>query len=192
MTELRPAVGAANSYLLTARDDVHTLYAQITLAEQNGDWLVVELTPPDFEQVFAPAGPPPPAPPSGSAGPEDATRLFLRGYLPWLYGRGATQDDHGRDQRAPGGPKRTPPARAADDGVAAAEGRGDRDAAPRPRLAGASEHQRRARDLRARAHDRANAPAMACHHGQLTAMNTLLDGLPSRPAAAIRADEHRR
>lgn len=58
----------------------------MTLAEQHGCWLVVELTPPDFVQVFAPAGPPPAAPPPGSAGAANAARLFLRGYLPWLYG----------------------------------------------------------------------------------------------------------
>ena len=87
MTELRPAVGASDSYLLTARDDAHAFYAQMTLAEQHGRWLVAELTPPDFVQVFAPAGPPPPAPPRGSAGAENAARLFLRGYLPWLYGQ---------------------------------------------------------------------------------------------------------
>ena len=34
MTELRPAVGASDSYLLTARDDAHAFYAQMTLAEQ--------------------------------------------------------------------------------------------------------------------------------------------------------------
>ena len=31
---LRPAIDASDSYLLTARDDAHTLYAQITLAQQ--------------------------------------------------------------------------------------------------------------------------------------------------------------
>jgi hypothetical protein len=87
MTELRPAAGASNSYLLTAQDDAHAFYAQMTLAEQHGHWLVAELTPPDFVQVFAPAKPPPPPPPRGSAGAESATRLFLRGYLPWLYGQ---------------------------------------------------------------------------------------------------------
>ncbi len=86
MTQLRPALGTTGSYLLTARDDAHAFYAQMTLAEQHGRRLVVELTPPDFVQVFAPAGPPPPAPPPGSAAAEDAARLFLHGYLPWLYG----------------------------------------------------------------------------------------------------------
>ena len=46
----------------------------------------MDLTPPDFVQAFAPGGPPPPAPPPGSAGAQTAARLFLRGYLPWLYG----------------------------------------------------------------------------------------------------------
>ena len=87
ITELRAAVGASDSYLLTARDDAHAFYAQMTLAEQHGRWLVAELTPPDFVQVFAPAGPPPPAAPRGSAAAENAARLFLRGYLPWLYGQ---------------------------------------------------------------------------------------------------------
>jgi len=87
MTELRPAVGASNSYLLTARDDAHAFYAQMTLAEQHSHWLVAQLTPPDFVQVFAPAGPPPPPPPPGSAAAENAARRFLRGYLPWLYGQ---------------------------------------------------------------------------------------------------------
>ena len=86
IAELHPAVGAAGSYLLTARDDAHAFYVQMTLAEQHSLWVVIELTPPDFVQVFAPAGPPPPAPPPGSAGAESAARVFLRGYLPWLYG----------------------------------------------------------------------------------------------------------
>ena len=87
MTELRAAVGVSNSYLLTARDDAHAFYAQMTLAEHNGRWLIVELTPPDFVQVFALAGPPPPAALRGSAAAENVARLFLRGYLPWLYGQ---------------------------------------------------------------------------------------------------------
>jgi len=85
MTELHPAAGAADSYLLSARDDAHAFYAQMTLAEQHGQWVVVQLTPPDFVQVLAPTGPAPPAPPPGSAAAEHAARLFLRGYLPWLY-----------------------------------------------------------------------------------------------------------
>ena len=87
ITQLRAAVGASDSYLLTARDDAHAFYAQLTLAEQHGRWVVIELTPPDLVQVFAPAGPPPPAPPPGSAAAEHAAVLFLHGYLPWLYGQ---------------------------------------------------------------------------------------------------------
>lgn len=88
LTELRPAVGGAvHSYTVTARDAAHTFYAQITLAKRHGRWLVVELTPPDFAQVFAPPGPPAPAAPGGSAAALHTVRVFLRGYLEWLYGR---------------------------------------------------------------------------------------------------------
>ena len=113
MTQLRGAVGATGSYLLTARDDAHAFYAEMMLAEQHGHWLVVELTPPDFVQVFAPAAPPSPAPPPGSAGAQDAARLFLRGYLPWLYGHTpirtitATTSELLADLKAP--PPRVPP-----------------------------------------------------------------------------------
>jgi hypothetical protein len=86
MTGLRPAAGAADRYLVTARDQAHTFYAQITLAERHGRWLVVALTPPDVVQALAPPGPPAPAPPPGSGSAEDAARLFLGRYLPWLYG----------------------------------------------------------------------------------------------------------
>jgi hypothetical protein len=87
ITQLRPAIGTGDSYLLTARDDAHAFYAQMTLADQHGRWRVIELAPPDFVQVFAPAGPTPPAPPPGSAAAQNAALLFLHGYLPWLYGQ---------------------------------------------------------------------------------------------------------
>lgn len=87
ITQLRHAVGATGTYLLSARDDAHAFYAQITLAERHGQWVVIHLAPPDFVQVLEPAGPAPPTPPRGSAQAEDAARLFLRGYLPWLYGQ---------------------------------------------------------------------------------------------------------
>ena len=87
ITDLRAAVGASNSYLLTARDDARTFYSQMTLGKRHGRWLVAELTPPDFVQVFAPPAPPPTAPPPGSAAADSAARLFLHGYLPWLYGQ---------------------------------------------------------------------------------------------------------
>ena len=84
ITQLRAAVGATDSHLVTARDHAHAFYTQMTLADQHGRWVVIELTPPDFVQVFAPAGPPPPP---GSAGAEHAALRFLHGYLPWLYGQ---------------------------------------------------------------------------------------------------------
>jgi len=87
ITQLRAAVGASDSYLLTARDHAHAFYAQLTLADQHGRWVVIELTPPDFAQVFASAGPRPPPPPPGSAGAEHAALRFLHAYLPWLYGQ---------------------------------------------------------------------------------------------------------
>lgn len=87
IAQLRPAVGATGSYLLTARDDAHAFYAQMTLAQQHGQWVVAQFTPPDLVQVFAPAGPAPPPPPPGSTAAKASTQLFLRGYLPWLYGQ---------------------------------------------------------------------------------------------------------
>ena len=85
--QLRAALDQSDSYLLAARDDAHTFYAQIALRERQGRWIVVQLTPPDFVQTFAPAGPQPPAPPRGSAAAQDAAVRFLQGYLPWLYGQ---------------------------------------------------------------------------------------------------------
>ena len=167
MTSCARRSGASDSYLLTARDDAHAFYAQMTLAEQHGRWLVAQLTPPDFVQVFAPAGPPPPAPPRGSAAAENAARLFLRGYLPWLYGQAPLRAITAATSGLLADLKAHPPRDPADDAGAATEGRSDRDAAPRPRLAGASEHQRRARDLRARAHRRADARPVACQQRQL-------------------------
>ncbi len=90
MSELRPAAGATGSYLLAAHDQAHAFYGQITVAEQHDRWRVVQLTPPDFVQVFAPAGPPSPAPPAGSAAPENAARLFLRGCSCAAICRGST------------------------------------------------------------------------------------------------------
>ncbi len=85
--QLRAALDQSDSYLLAARDDAHTFYAQIALRERQGRWIVVQLTPPDFVQTFAPAGPQSPAPPRGSAAAQDAAVRFLQGYLPWLYGQ---------------------------------------------------------------------------------------------------------
>ena len=89
LTKLEPARGLTDAYLLSARDDAHTFYAQLNLTLQARHWIVSQLTPPDFDQVFAAAGPPPPRPPAGSAAAEQAARAFLRGYLPWLYAEGS-------------------------------------------------------------------------------------------------------
>jgi hypothetical protein len=168
MTQPRPAMGKSNSYLLTARDEAHAFYAQMTLVEQHGRWLVAQLTPPDFVQVFAPAGPAPPAPPHGSAGAQDAAQRFLRGYLPWLYGqaplRAVTNATGGLLARFKTHPPRVPPTMQS----------------PRPRLAGARKHHRRARDLRARAHRHADGRALACQQRQFSPMTGRVPpGMPS-------------
>jgi hypothetical protein len=87
LTQLRRTQGAAISYFVAARDQAHTFYAQITLGLKRGRWVVVQLTPPDFAQALAPAGPPAPAPPRASAAPGTTARRFLQGYLRWLYGQ---------------------------------------------------------------------------------------------------------
>jgi hypothetical protein len=87
ITQLQRADQLRNSYFLAARDRAHTFYAQLTLGRRrHGRWLVVQLTPPDFMQALAPAGPPGPAPPRGSRDAEVIAQRFLATYLPWLYG----------------------------------------------------------------------------------------------------------
>jgi hypothetical protein len=85
---LRAAQGQPGSYVLVASDAAHTFYATIAVSWQHGRWLVSGLTPPDFVQALAPPGPPGPPPPAGSSAPEHVARVFLDGYLPWLYGEG--------------------------------------------------------------------------------------------------------
>ncbi len=87
LAQFRRAPGTGTSYFIGARDQVHTFHAQITLRQDHGRWLVVQLTPPDFVQALAPAGPAAPAPPAGSPAAETSARQFLYGYLPWLYGQ---------------------------------------------------------------------------------------------------------
>lgn len=113
MTRLKPAAGIRDSYLLTARDQAHAFYAQMTLAEHDGRWRVAQLTPPDFLQALAAVNPSAPPPPSGSAGAERAARRFLRGYLPWLYGQAPRRTIIAATRRLLGGlaaqPPRIPP-----------------------------------------------------------------------------------
>jgi hypothetical protein len=87
LAQLRQTQGRDASYFVAARDQAHTFYAQVTLSQEHGRWVVVQLTPPDFVQALAPAGPPAPVPPRASAAPETAARRFLQGYLRWLYGQ---------------------------------------------------------------------------------------------------------
>ena len=114
LAHLRAAPGQRDSYLVAARDEAHTFYAQITLDERQGRWVVVQLTPPDFVQTFAAAGPPPPARPRGSAAAQNTAVRFLQAYLPWLYGHAPLRAVH---DAAPGllaslksHPPRVPPA----------------------------------------------------------------------------------
>ena len=115
LAQLRQAQEPAASYFLAARDQAHTFYAQITLGQKHGQWVVVQLTPPDFVQALAPAGPAAePAPPRASAAAETAAWRFLQGYLSWLYGQAPL---HAIQDAAPGlladpesHPPRIPPA----------------------------------------------------------------------------------
>ncbi len=87
LTQLRRAPGEGAGYFIGARDQAHTFYAQITLRRDHGRWLVAQLTPSDFVQALAPAGPAAPAPSARSSAAETTARRFLHGYLLWLYGR---------------------------------------------------------------------------------------------------------
>ena len=162
----------SDSYLLAARDDAHTFYAQITLRERHGRWLVVQLTPPDFVQAFAPAGPQPPAPPRGSAGAQDAARAVP----PAAICRGSTArrlcTRSGPPPRAcwrACGPIRRESRRRC---ARCTPGGSDRPATARQRMAGASEHHRRPRDLRARPHHHACPTRVACQQRRQSAMST--------------------
>ena len=88
---------------------VYTFYATIAVSQQNGRWLVSELTPPDFVQALALPGPPAPPPPAGSSAPERAARVFLDGYLPWLYGQGSLGAIHDATANLVVGLQRCPP-----------------------------------------------------------------------------------
>jgi hypothetical protein len=94
LAQLRPAQGPGGNYFVAARDQAHTFYAQITLGQEHGRWVVVQLTPPDFVQTLAPAGPAAPMPPRASAAAETAAQRFLQGYLPWLYGHAPATTAH--------------------------------------------------------------------------------------------------
>jgi hypothetical protein len=88
MVSLIPAPGVPDEWYVGARDLAHTFYATIDVGELAGRAIVTGIGTPDFEQDLAPPGPPPPPPPKGSLPALDAARVFLRGYLPWLYAEG--------------------------------------------------------------------------------------------------------
>ena len=168
--------GGRHRYLLTARDDAHTFYAQMTLGQQHGRWLVTAAHAAGLRasiRAGRPAG-------AGTAprvrGSRERRAAFLRGYLPWLYGQAPLRAIT-RPPRAAllAGLKAHPPRVPLTMRSLHPERRSDRDAAPRPRLAGAPEHQRRPRDLRARPHDRADAWPLAGQQRQQPAMNNPTD-----------------
>jgi hypothetical protein len=109
LTQLRAVEGQPGSYVLAAGDAAHTFYATIAVSRPHGRWLVSGLTPPDFVQALALPGPPAPPPPAGSKAPERAARVFLDGYLPWLYGQGSLRAIHGATANLVVGLQRRPP-----------------------------------------------------------------------------------
>ncbi len=88
LASIKPALGVPGRWYLTARDLAHTFYTAVDVGERAGRPVVTGVETPDFEQVLAPPGPPSPPPPTGSQPALTAARVFLRGYLPWLYGEG--------------------------------------------------------------------------------------------------------
>ncbi len=88
MVSLKPAQGVPDEWYVGARDLAHTFYAAVDVGVIAGRAIVTGIDTPDFEQDLAPPGPPPPPPPKASLPALDAARVFLRGYLPWLYAEG--------------------------------------------------------------------------------------------------------
>jgi hypothetical protein len=88
LVSLKPARGVPGRWYLAARDLAHTFYAAVDVGLVAGRLVVTGIETPDFEQVLAPPGPPAPPPPAGSRPALNAARVFLHGYLPWLYAEG--------------------------------------------------------------------------------------------------------
>jgi uncharacterized protein YceK len=88
LVSLKPAQGVPGRWYLAARDLAHTFYAAVDVGVLARRPVVTGIETPDFEQVLAPPGPPAPPPPAGSQPALNAARVFLRGYLPWLYAEG--------------------------------------------------------------------------------------------------------
>ncbi len=94
LASLTPARGVRGRWYLAARDLARTYYAAIDVSTLAGRPVVTGIETPDFEQVFAPASPPAPSPPPAARGPLNAARVFLHGYLPWLYAEGPLDAIH--------------------------------------------------------------------------------------------------
>jgi hypothetical protein len=80
-------VPGGSTFITQLADRAHRFTVQLTVASVSGRGLVVGVMPPDFDSLV---GPPTRAlpQPAGSTAPATTARRFLRGYLPWLYGRG--------------------------------------------------------------------------------------------------------
>ena len=74
------------TFMITLRDRAHTFTAQLTPARVSSRWLIVAVTPPDLDTILAPAPRPIPQP-AGSGQARHAARMFIGGYLTWLYGQ---------------------------------------------------------------------------------------------------------
>jgi hypothetical protein len=79
-------IPAGARFMIALRDRAHTFTASLTLAKVRGRWLLVSVSPPDLDTILAPTPRPIPEP-EGSGPPERAARMFIAGYLAWLYGQ---------------------------------------------------------------------------------------------------------
>jgi hypothetical protein len=85
---VRPAQRAGRAtFTVELRDRAHTFPVQLTVKQDAGRWLVTSIVAPDIDTILHSQSIPIPQPP-GSAAAEQAARLFLVGYLRWLYGTG--------------------------------------------------------------------------------------------------------
>ena len=171
LAQLRPTQRPGASYFVAAHDQAHTFYAQITLSQ---DARPMGRRPAHAAGLRAgtraggPAG-------AGAAprirGARDRRPPVPAGLPALALRAGAPARDRGRHDRLAGRPEEPSAADPARDALAPRHRRGDRDATPRQRLAGAPERHRRPRDLRARPHAHADAWPLAGQRRQEPAMN---------------------